>query len=182
MDAGTDSGLDVLGIRTMTRKARGKRPEPSVRLLIAALFSSVEDGVKMLREYPQLLHAKTDRGESALHWMAVENQVDAVKFLLSRGAAADEPANNGDTPLMSAATLGHEEICAALIRAGANVNAADENEDTVLHHAAQTGKVAVIAMLVAAGANPRAINTVNETPGDRALPRLRKKVLAALAG
>jgi ankyrin repeat protein len=182
MDAGTDSGLDVAGIRTMSRKARGQRPEPTVRHLIAALSASIEEGAKMLREHPELLHAKTGRGETALHWLAVENQVDAVKFLLSRGAAADEPANSGDTPLMSAATLGLEEVCAALIRAGANVNADDENGDTALHHAAQTGKVAVIAMLVAAGANPRAENKFNQTPGDRALPRLREKVLAALEG
>jgi ankyrin repeat protein len=180
MDAGTDSGVEAVGVSAMTRKARGKSPEPNVHHLIAALSASIQDGARMLAEHPALLHAKTGRGETALHWLAVENHVDAVKFLLARGAVVDERASSGDTALMSAAMLGLEEVCAALIRAGANVNAADENEDSVLHHAAQTGKVNVIAMLVAAGADPRAENTLNETPGDRALPRLREQVLAAL--
>ena len=129
----------------------------NVRCLVEALFTSIESGAKMLDRHPELLHATTEhRHETALHWLAVENHLEGVKFLLARDAKVDEPASSGDTALMSASRLGYDDMCALLIRAGANVNAADENEDSVLHHAAQSGHIGVIKLLIASGANPLA--------------------------
>lgn len=155
--------------------------EHNVRCFIEAFFSSVEDAASMLERQPELLHASTrPRQETALHWLAVENHLEGVKFLLSRGASTDARASSGDTALTSAAALGYKEMCRILIDAGADVNAVDENEDSVLHHAAQSGKGEVIRLLVAAGADSSVQNTLGETLGDLAPPRLREQVLAAL--
>lgn len=153
----------------------------NVRDLIAAFASSVEAGARLLKAEPALLHATTERrGETALHWLAVENRLDAVRFLLSRGAAVDAAASANDTPLMSAARLGLEEMCALLIGAGANVHAMDENEESVLHHAARSGKSNVVRLLIRAGADAHVVNGFGQTAEEVAPPRLREQVLAAL--
>ena len=172
---------DVAKVPSQAKHSPGH--EHNVRCLIEVLFESIDTAAQMLDQQPELLCATTEhRHETALHWLAVENHVEGVKFLLARGAKVNQAASAGDTPLMSAARLGHDEMCVLLIGAGANVNAADENEDTVLHHAAQSGQIGVIKLLIASGADPRSENTLSETPADLAPPHLLSEVIAALGG
>jgi ankyrin repeat protein len=136
----------------------------------------------MLDAQPGLIRSKTPaHGETALHWLAIENHVAGVRFLLARRAAVDEPTNSGETPLMSAARLGYVELCSVLLQAGANVNAVDENQDSVVHHAAASGNVEVLKLLVSAGADLSRKNTLGETAQDLAPPHLRNAVIKALS-
>ncbi|MDQ6799254.1 MAG: ankyrin repeat domain-containing protein [Acidobacteriota bacterium] len=152
--------------------------EHDVRCLIHALRGDFSQAVALLEAQPSLLAATTGRGETALHWLVVENRSRAVQFLLERGAEVDRAASAGDTPLISAARMGYVEMCKILIGAGANVNATDQNADSVLHHAAQGDHEEVVQLLLEGGADPSVVNTIDETPDDLASPalagRLRK--------
>jgi ankyrin repeat protein len=157
--------------------------EHNVRCLVEAVFSSLAEADSMLTAQPNLLTSKTEHvGETALHWLAIENHLDGAKYLLKRGAAVDQPDNSGATPLMNAARLGLVEMCKLLISAGANVNAADENKDTALHLAAQRGDIQVVQLLIASGADPTATNDLDETAVDIASKHFRDAVAAAIAG
>lgn len=72
--------------------------------LLYAFDDSVEAGMAALRRNPDLLHARTSLGETPLHFLCVENRLDAVRGLVQTGAAVDTVNDLGTTPLSDAAT------------------------------------------------------------------------------
>lgn len=79
---------------------------------------------------PALVNAKNSIHRTALFDAAAYGKVDAVKLLLSKGAAVNfdvHPDAEGDdpgcTPLLLAAENGHLEVARLLLNKGANVNA-----------------------------------------------------------
>lgn len=76
----------------------------------------------------------TSKGDTALHWAAMNGHLEVVKYLLSRGASSDRPNKLGgkeaqkavrmrlidrvplDTPLICAAWKSHGDICKELLR------------------------------------------------------------------
>ena len=74
-------------------------------------------------------------GGTPLHIAALSNQVEAIEFLLGKGADVNIKAGdeNGSTPLHWAAVFGKYEAVKALIETGkADVNALDNNNATAL--------------------------------------------------
>jgi uncharacterized protein len=88
--------------------------------------------------------------------------VDAARCLLEHGAEA-----NIGTPLATAATFGHHEMCALLLAAGAAVHAENAEGDTALACAAASGCVTTVQLLLSAGA-------MLLSPGGRATTMLYK--------
>jgi ankyrin repeat protein len=82
-----------------------------------------------------------------------EGKPDTVKALL---AARDTDVNatdeNGDTPLIEAARLGHDHIARALLAAGADYKVHDRNGKTPLMLAVLGGHDEVVRVLKDAGA------------------------------
>ncbi len=94
---------------------------------------------------------------------------DVIRTLLAAGASVDQPSDDGTTPLMVAAGLGHctfnpnidrggrargaEEAVTALLDARAGINATNEADFSPLHGAAFRGLNEVIQILVDRGAN-----------------------------
>ena len=54
--------------------------------LIRACCSSLDDAAALLQSEPLLLLERTGLGETPLHYLAVEDQVEAVRFLHEHGA------------------------------------------------------------------------------------------------
>ena len=81
-----------------------------------------------------------------------EGNTDMVKSLLSSpGADVNARDERGRTPLLEAASFGHEDICRVLIAAGADVKAKDKDGKTALMLAVQGDHEEVVRVLKQAG-------------------------------
>jgi ankyrin repeat protein len=101
---------------------------------------------------PDLLNRRNNLEETPLHFLSVENYAAGVAFLCQCGAEADTCDFTGATPLMHAATLGHDDVVKLLLAHGANPNAVDQNGDSVLTHARGSESRTTIELLIQAGA------------------------------
>ena len=55
-----------------------------------------------------------------ISWAAASGHTDLVRFLLDHGAYIEEPAAEGESPLMEAALHGHSDTVRFLLERGAN--------------------------------------------------------------
>jgi ankyrin repeat protein len=147
----------------MTKKAKKSQLPNDHRLFRHAAASQRETAEAMLREWPELLEAKGEIGETALHYNAIENNVEAVVWLLSKKASVDARDAMRRTPLMNVAGLGylhqaakggHADICKLLLEAGASVNAQSDIGETAWDLALPRKREAVWVVLKAAGGGP----------------------------
>lgn len=91
-----------------------------------------------------------DQNITVLHWAAINNRKDLVKYYLSAGAIID--AIGGDlnsTPLHWAVRQGHQSMVALLIEKGADPSIRDGEGAAAVHLAAQFGFWPICAYLVA---------------------------------
>ena len=130
--------------------------------LINACFDSLVEAHSLLQREPQLIVACTGLGETALHYLAVEDQLPAVQWLVDRGAAVNTVNNVGTTPLSDAASLGYVEMVAYLLSAGARVDLPGETDPT-LHAAVRGANTRVVSMLLEAGGSANAVDKWKES-------------------
>ncbi|MFG6430273.1 ankyrin repeat domain-containing protein [Roseateles sp. LYH14W] len=135
---------------------------PALRL-IAAAFESQSALMALLNAEPQLMNERTGLGETPLHYLAVENQLDAVRLLIARGAAVSTLNECRTTPLSDAASLGYEEMVGLLLEHGAMLHVPGQ-EEPVLHGAVRHGTVQVVQRLLIAGASPNEVDDMMQTP------------------
>lgn len=131
--------------------------------LIAAFFKSKAEGLRLLSAAPELITARTGLGETALHYLAVENQLDSVRTLVERGAELNTIDECGGTPLSEAALLGYVELVQYLLSVGAHINVEGQSEPT-LNNGTSSGKAEVVRLLLKAGADVNITNDIGETP------------------
>ena len=74
---------------------------------------------KLVAEHPEVLNLRTGLGETALHYLAVENYANAVQLLVDLGADINVRNNFGKSPLQEAIQVGATQTIAVLRRAGA---------------------------------------------------------------
>ncbi|RYZ68817.1 MAG: ankyrin repeat domain-containing protein [Proteobacteria bacterium] len=82
---------------------------------------------KMLRETPSLLHMANGIGETALHFLAVEDDQRGVDWLRTKGFNIDTKNEFGTPVLFEVAQLGYKELCAWFIENGADLTAQDRD-------------------------------------------------------
>jgi ankyrin repeat protein len=130
--------------------------------LINACFASLDDAASLLSGEPTLLCARTGLGETALHYLAVEDQLPSVKWLIEQGAEVNVVNSVGTTPLSDAASLGYLQMVSLLLSRGARVNRAGESEPT-LHSAVRGGSADIVEALLAAGVDVNAVEQGGES-------------------
>jgi ankyrin repeat protein len=146
----------------------------------------IEDKLKaelLLKDYPELLNSRWIHNETVLHFLAVENYADGVRFLAELGADVDSTNEFGDTALLDVAVLGNDKVAEALLEHGANPNAHSETNDNPLHCAVASGNARLVGLLLDYGAKPDYETDIGETVID-ALPQKeasRKAVLEEFA-
>lgn len=110
------------------------------------------------------IHLVNRFGEQALQLAAWKGRLEAVRWLLDRGAGVDRQGRQWGA-LHYAVFAGHQEVARLLIERGGDVNARAPNGSTVLMMAAREGHEELAQALLAAGADPRPVND----QGDSAL-------------
>lgn len=74
---------------------------------------------KLVAEHPEVLNLRTGLGETALHYLAVENYADAVQLLIELGAEVNVRNNFGKSALQEAIQVGATQTVEVLQLAGA---------------------------------------------------------------
>ncbi|HTK29864.1 MAG TPA: ankyrin repeat domain-containing protein [Vicinamibacterales bacterium] len=111
---------------------------------------------RLLKEGADVNAAPAD-GMSALHWAALQGDVDLAKMLIFAGAGVSASTRlGGYTPLLMAATNGDAAMIDALVSAGADPKAANGNGTTALMLAAASGHADAVTLLLDRGADVNA--------------------------
>jgi uncharacterized protein len=160
--------------------------DPSRSLLAELLDAAVCNrprAQQLLADHPELLQARLPSGETALHFLAVEGQADAVRLLAEAGADVNTVDAGGHTPLVDVACLGNAEVATILLARGADPNATSSTVDNVLHAAVRSGNHQLVDALLTAGADSRYETDLGETVFDAlpADPAARDELLRILA-
>ncbi len=119
----------------------------------AAQRGEVEEIRNLLRQGADPSAAQPD-GMTALHWSALNDQLDIVETLIFAGATL-QPATRvgGYTPLHLASRAGNAEVVTALLDAGASPDILTGTGAASLHFAAEADVVGVVNALVEHGAD-----------------------------
>jgi ankyrin repeat protein len=148
-----------------------------------AAVRDLDRAARLLSEHPELLNARWIHGETVLHFLAIEGQIEAVAFLAQRGADVRAPNTSGDAPLVEVARLGDAAGAEVLLSFGADPNAVSELYDNPLHCAVRSGNARLVQLLLEAGADAGYVTTLGETIRDAlpTRPSRRAQMVALLA-
>lgn len=94
------------------------------------------------------VHARNDRGQTALFMAGTSRHALAVAALVKLGADVNAQDHDGRTPLMAAAHGGCLETARAMLDAGADMHAKDQAGVTVLMHAVDHGRDDFVQLLL----------------------------------
>jgi ankyrin repeat protein len=133
---------------------------PQTRLWDAAIAGDTSALAAALTDGAQIdaLDRRSSRnGRRALNWAAINNRVDAIRFLLAHGAAIEATNLTGFTALHHAAEYGSVDAARVLLAAGADPKHTNLEGVTPLARARQEGHLDVAELLEAAerGVRPK---------------------------
>jgi hypothetical protein len=133
---------------------------PQTRLWDAAISGDTAILAAALKEGAKIdsLDVRTSHnGRRALNWAAINNRVDALRFLLAHGASIEATNHTGFTALHHAAEYGSLEAARILLVAGADPKHTNLDGVTPLARARQEGHLEVAELLEAAerGTRPK---------------------------
>lgn len=123
----------------MSKSKTQVSPKDRCRHFLLALSIGFERGEELLKKDPSLLCAKDGLGETPLHYLAVENDLERVKWLFAKGADVNTQNKFGDTPLLDAASLGYVQMASFLLANGADIRLRNQNGETVISKIAANG-------------------------------------------
>ena len=182
LDAGADATLvDAEGRTALTLAIKGNYGDVAIALIKAGadpnmpftdeegvehnlLFDSImvenEEFAKVLVEKGADLYHKDAKLVSTLLQASHRGLVDVVRVLVdahkSRGNGStflDDASDEGVTPLIAAASEGHDAVVSLLLQVGANGNAKDKDGTSALMAASARGHLSIVKVLIANGSN-----------------------------
>lgn len=113
---------------------------------------------------PALLEALGPRGETPLHFLAVEGHETAVSRLIKWGAKVDAIDKRGNTALNRVALIGNDSMAGLLLASGADPNKANEDGETPLHAAAAGENPMTLGLLARAGGDLHRLSKFGRSP------------------
>ncbi|WP_353288906.1 ankyrin repeat domain-containing protein [Wolbachia endosymbiont (group A) of Pogonocherus hispidulus] len=107
-------------------------------------------------------------GKTLLYYAVWEGLLEAVEFLVYKGADVHAEGTHGEKPIHIATTAGHRNIVEFFLLNRISVNEADKFGYTPLHYAAYNGRLKMVQFLIDSGANIHAQAQNGKTPSDLA--------------
>uniref|UniRef100_A0A673VXZ7 Palmitoyltransferase n=1 Tax=Salmo trutta TaxID=8032 RepID=A0A673VXZ7_SALTR len=100
-----------------------------------------------------------------LHWAAINNRIDLVKYYISKGAMVDQLGGDlNSTPLHWATRQGHLTMVVQLLKYGSDPSLIDGEGCSCVHLAAQFGHTSIVAYLIAKGQDVDMMDQNGMTP------------------
>jgi ankyrin repeat protein len=103
----------------MRKQRRKSSWDPLLVKLMQFAVSNPKLARNLVKHHPEALNLRTGLGETALHYLSVENYADAVQLLIDLGADVNVKNEFGKTALEEAMQVKASETVAVLRRAGA---------------------------------------------------------------
>jgi ankyrin repeat protein len=100
-------------------------------LVYSKEFISAE---RLIAENSDLLDRTDGMGETVLHFLAVENDIEGVAWLYSCGASIDTKNRFGTPMVFEVAELGHKDLLHWLAQNGADLSVVDREGRSVLEY------------------------------------------------
>lgn len=136
--------------------ANGVAAEGETVLMTAARTGQAQ-AVRMLLDHGADPNVSEQwRGQTALMWAAVENNIEAADALLDGDANIHARSTGGFSPLLFAVRAGHIDMVRTLLAAGASPEETLLDGTSALVLATKNAHYELGALLLAAGANPNA--------------------------
>ena len=141
------------------------------------------EAVKTLLKQAADVNAAQGDGMTALHWAAMNGDLELAQMLIFAGANVRATTRLGTyTPLYLASQQGHGNVIQSLVKAGADVKSGTPNGTTPLMVAAASGEIDAVRALIDAGADVNAKDGVRaQTPLMYAAASNRAAVIELLA-
>lgn len=160
-------------------RAQGNQSE-GYKFLEAVRGEKSNDVIEMLNKPgTTVINARSvTSGESALHIVVQNGNVEYLGFLISRGANPNVRDNAGNTPLLLAASKGRNDLVEKLIAGKANVNLGNASRETALIRAVQRRDLPMVQTLLAAGADPNQVDLSGMSARDYARQDQRSPAMA----
>ena len=112
------------------------------------MVQNKSEAERLLAENPDAIHSKNGIGETVLHYLAVEDRLEDVSWLLAHGADINTTNDFGNTPLSEAASLGYYELCDFFLRHNANPRITTPDGESALSEAATNNEYKVVELLL----------------------------------
>lgn len=116
--------------------------------LINAVVKNKTLAEQLILKNPASVDVRNGIGETVLHYLAVENQIEDVAWLIEHGSPINTVNDFGDTPLSESASLGYYDLCEFLLNEGADPRVKNPEGDTALSEAAISDQHNVVELLL----------------------------------
>ncbi|XP_071954906.1 palmitoyltransferase ZDHHC17-like [Antedon mediterranea] len=119
---------------------------------------------ELLNEGAEINHLDGE-GCSLLHWASINNRLDLMRLLISKGAIIDRAGGElNASPLHWATRQGHLPAVVLLIQNEADPSIRDNEGLSCIHVACQFGHTSIVAYFVAKGQDPNLLDASGMTP------------------
>uniref|UniRef100_UPI00398EAC63 putative palmitoyltransferase ZDHHC13 isoform X2 n=1 Tax=Pristiophorus japonicus TaxID=55135 RepID=UPI00398EAC63 len=133
--------------------------------IVKATQYGIIDRCKELIEAGYDVRQPDKENVTLLHWAAINNRTELVKYYISKGAIVDQLGGDlNSTPLHWASRQGHLSMVVLLMKYEADPSLVDREGFTSLHLAVQFQHMPIIAYLVAKGQDVDAADVNGQTP------------------
>lgn len=110
----------------------------------ACAFGDFEALQRFVLADPTAANTADAQGYYPLQWAALNNRIQEVSFLISKGGAVNQQDSTGQTALHWAAVRGSLPVIETLLRSDADIEIKDNRGYTACHVAAQYGQTAAL--------------------------------------
>ena len=101
----------------------------------------------MVAENPDVLHMRSGIGETPLHYLAVENHLDGVKWLYEKGSSINTKNEFGTPVVFEVALLGYKDLLLWLLDHDVDLWATDEDGNDVFSYLKEHEEIEILDFL-----------------------------------